>query len=102
LVHEAYIRLVGNEGVDKWDNRGHFFAAAAEAMCRILVEQARRKQAEKRGGRRQRVPLDEEMALEPAADGRVLDLVALDEPLTKLGASQPEKARLVKLRSFTV
>jgi RNA polymerase sigma factor (TIGR02999 family) len=101
LVHEAYVRLVSNGGVDKWDNRGHFFAAAAEAMRRILVEQARRKQAGKRGGGGQRVPLDEGVAIELAEDARVLNLVALDEALTQLEASQPEKARLVKLRFFT-
>ena len=93
LVHEAYIRLV--EGADQnWNSRGHFFKAAAEAMRRILVENARRK---KRGGKQERLVLDE-VAI--TADEPDVDLVALDEALAKLEADDPEKAGIVKLRYF--
>jgi RNA polymerase sigma factor (TIGR02999 family) len=97
LVHEAYLRLVDTEKVRHWNSRGHFFAAAAEAMRRILVEQARRKQAEKHGGGRLRVDLPEDLA-SPAA--RSDDLVALDEALERLEGHDPDAARLVKLRYF--
>ncbi len=97
LVHEAYLRLLGDQPAS-WDNRGHFFAAAAEAMRRILVEAARRKSRLKRGGDRQRVAFDE-------ADSVTLpdsiDLVALDEALEKLAGVDRVKAELVKLRYFT-
>lgn len=97
LVHEAYLRLVGDDG-QPWDNRGHFFAAAAEAMRRILVENARRKRGVKHGGDRQRQPLDPDCIAAPeAAD----DLLALDEALTRLATTEPEVAELVKLRYFT-
>lgn len=97
LVHEAYLRLVGNEDAC-WENRAHFFGAAAEAMRRILVEAARRKGRIKHGGDRQRRELDEADFVElPAA----LDLVALDEALDKLAAEDRVKAELVKLRYFT-
>jgi RNA polymerase sigma factor (TIGR02999 family) len=98
LVHEAYLRLVGDERGKGWDNRGHFFAAAAEAMRRILVENARRKRREKHGGGRLQVELDERTMV-----GRMPpeDLLALDEALTKFGAEEPVKARLVQLRFFT-
>jgi RNA polymerase sigma factor (TIGR02999 family) len=97
LVHEAYLRLVGGAKPQAaWDGRGHFFAAAAEAMRRILVENARRKRAEKRGGDRQRVPLDAGVAAPEPAD----DLLALDEALTELAARDAQKARLVELRYF--
>jgi RNA polymerase sigma factor (TIGR02999 family) len=96
LVHEAYLRLVGDAARD-WDSRGHFFAAAAEAMRRILVESARRKQRLRHGGGRQRVPLADVAA--PAA-GPSDDLLALDEALTRLAAEDPVKARLVELRFF--
>ena len=96
LVHEAYLRLVGDERAH-WENRGHFFAAAAEAMRRILVEAARRTARLKHGGGRQRYDFDE-------ADAIVLpdstDLVALDEALEKLSREDPVKARLVELRYF--
>ncbi|MHC4165590.1 MAG: ECF-type sigma factor [Planctomycetota bacterium] len=96
LVHEAYIRLVEARDRD-WNSRGHFFRAAAEAMRRILVENARRKQALKRGGNRERLTLDEGAA---ATDKHDLDLLALDEALAKLETDDPEKANLVKLRYF--
>jgi RNA polymerase sigma factor (TIGR02999 family) len=97
LVHEAYLRLVGDEHGKGWDSRGHFFAAAAEAMRRILVENARRKRREKHGGGRLRVDLNEQDMV-----GRMPpeDLLALDEALTKLAAEEPAKARLVQLRYF--
>jgi RNA polymerase sigma factor (TIGR02999 family) len=97
LVHEAYIRLVG-AGDAHWDNRGHFFAAAAEAMRRILVESARRKARLKHGGGRQRHELTEADAV-TAPDS--IDLLALDEALAKLSAQDSTKADLVKLRYFT-
>jgi RNA polymerase sigma factor (TIGR02999 family) len=103
LVHEAYLRLVANPGGcpdddASWDNRGHFFAAAAEAMRRILVENARRKQAVKHGGGRRRLDLDGvDPALEESSGD---DLLALDEALRQLEAKDPRKAELVKLRFF--
>lgn len=97
LVHEAYLRLVDAEKVQHWNSRGHFFAAAAEAMRRILVEQARRKQADKHGGGRLRVDLPEDFA---TPDTRSADLVALDEALSRLERHHPDAARLVKLRYF--
>jgi RNA polymerase sigma factor (TIGR02999 family) len=96
LVHEAYLRLVGNPE-QRWDSRGHFFAAAAEAMRRILVEQARRKRSLKQGGGRAREEFDE---LQLAAPEPIEDLLALDEALDKLAARDPVKAELVKLRYF--
>src|SRR5262245_46331650 len=97
LVHEAYIRLVGGDPERPWDSRGHFFAAAAEAMRRILVERGRRKRGHKHGGDRRREPLDPDGIAEPqAAD----DLIAHDEALTKLAAAEPQVAELVKLRYF--
>ncbi|HET6325266.1 MAG TPA: ECF-type sigma factor [Planctomycetaceae bacterium] len=97
LVHEAYLRLVNVPEGQKWDGRGHFFAAAAEAMRRILVEGARRKDRVKYGGERTRVVLDVgSLADEP----RDLDLVELDEALSRLAAEAPQKAELVKLRFF--
>jgi RNA polymerase sigma factor (TIGR02999 family) len=97
LVHDAYLRLVEGEAARRWNSRGHFFAAAAEAMRRILVDNARRKRRPKHGGDRRRVGLDS-IAL-PAED-RVHDLLALDEALTALAAREPLKAELVKLRYF--
>jgi RNA polymerase sigma factor (TIGR02999 family) len=97
LVHEAYLRLVGADPGRHWNGRGHFFAAAAEAMRRILVDRARRKHAEKRGGDRHRVSLAAADAVaEPPAD----DLLALDEALARFAAIDPIKAELVKLRYF--
>jgi RNA polymerase sigma factor (TIGR02999 family) len=96
LVHEAYIRLVGAEP-HNWDSRGHFFAAAAEAMRRILIERARRKQRLRHGGGRQRVELDEaDVPIEPPSG----NLLALDEALDKLASEDKVKADLVKLRYF--
>ena len=97
LVHEAYIRLVDVEKARHWDSRGHFFAAAAEAMRRILVDNARRKRRPKHGGDRRRIDLEKARAVEPA---RSDDLLALDEALTKLADEDPAKADLVKLRYF--
>jgi RNA polymerase sigma factor (TIGR02999 family) len=97
LVHEAYLRLVGEEGSRGWDSRGHFFAAAAEAMRRILVDNARRKRAAKHGGQSVRQELDDVDIAAPAPSG---DLLALDEALAKLEAEDAVKARLVKLRYF--
>jgi RNA polymerase sigma factor (TIGR02999 family) len=97
LVHEAYLRLVGDSQGPHWNGRGHFFAAAAEAMRHILVDNARRKRRAKHGGGRQRVPLDDAVpAPPPAAD----DLLALDEALTRLAAEDPEAAQVVQLRYF--
>jgi RNA polymerase sigma factor (TIGR02999 family) len=97
LVHEAYLRLVSGGQTAAWDHRGHFFAAAAEAMRRILIDAARRKLTGKHGGDRRRVDLD---CLEAAAPSRDADLVALDEALTKFAAEDPVKAKLVTLRYF--
>lgn len=118
LVHEAYLRLVGNQRSEVssqrsdeqcpnsdlgpptsglWHSRGHFFAAAAEAMRRILVDQARHKATIRAGGQHQRVELSE---IEPAIEGPTLDLVALNEALTKLEQKDPRKAALIKLRFF--
>jgi RNA polymerase sigma factor (TIGR02999 family) len=105
LVHEAYVRLVsppqspsskGREGGVQWDSRGHFFAAAAEAMRRILVESARRKKSIKRGGHLKRVELDEDFTRTSSPD----ELLALNEALEKLAREDPVKAELVKLRCF--
>ena len=104
LVHEAYLRLVGNQAPstnhqspNQWNSRGHFFAAAAEAMRRILVESARRKRAEKHGGARRRVNLDhgDAVAMAPPAD-----LLALDEALERLTRHDPHAAQVVKLHCF--
>ena len=98
LVHEAYLRLVGGEQTRDWDGRRHFFAAAAEAMRRILIDRARHKQTRKAGGGRRRLDLD---ALEPALEEENGDrLLALDEALRQLEAEDPRKAELVKLRFF--
>jgi RNA polymerase sigma factor (TIGR02999 family) len=96
LVHEAYLRLVGGGKAEHWNSRGHFFAAAAEAMRRILVENARRKRRPKHGGDRQRIELDESLAV---TDSRK-ELLALDDALSQLAAQEPVKAELVKLRYF--
>jgi RNA polymerase sigma factor (TIGR02999 family) len=98
LVHEAYLRLLG-DGPQNWDGRRHFFAAAAEAMRRILVDQARRKKTQRRGGDRQRIDLDEAnptYGSPPSAD----NLLALDEALQSLAEKDKVKADLVKLRHF--
>jgi RNA polymerase sigma factor (TIGR02999 family) len=97
LVHEAYLRLVGQQDQQRWDSRRHFFAAAAEAMRRILVENARRKRSRKHGGGLARHDLDD---VQPAAPQLDEELLALDEALTRLAAKDPLKAELVKLRHF--
>ncbi|HKB42394.1 MAG TPA: ECF-type sigma factor, partial [Gemmataceae bacterium] len=97
LVHEAYLRLLGTGEEPHWDNRCHFFAAAAEAMRRILVEGARRKQAHKHGGGRQRRDLDADALAAPQANP---DLLALDAALHRLAEHDPLKAKLVELRYF--
>ena len=97
LVHEAYLRLVDTDKLQSWENRWHFFAAAAEAMRRILVEQARRRGRLKRGGDRARVDLEKaELPAAQVAD----DIVALDEALSRLAEKHPDKAKLVTLRYF--
>jgi RNA polymerase sigma factor (TIGR02999 family) len=97
LVHEAYIRLVDTEEARHWGSRGHFFAAAAEAMRRILVDNARRKRSLKAGGAMRRVDLDDaELAIDHAPD----DLLALDDALTKLAGQNQEAADFAKLRLF--
>jgi RNA polymerase sigma factor (TIGR02999 family) len=97
LVHEAYVRLVGVDKAQAWNSRGHFFAAAAEAMRRILIDKARKKQRLKRGCGLQRVDLD---AVEVSVEEPPDYLIALDEALTKLAQKHPDKAALVKLRYF--
>jgi RNA polymerase sigma factor (TIGR02999 family) len=100
LVHEAYLRLVGSEQGKAWDSRGHFFAAAAEAMRRILIDQARRKHSHKRGGDRRRVELDAGTLLAAPEEQAAEDLLALDEALQQFESEEPLKARLVKLRYY--
>jgi RNA polymerase sigma factor (TIGR02999 family) len=102
LVHEAYLRLAASGGPESsgaphWNSRGHFFAAAAEAMRRILVEQARRKDSKKHGGGHARVDLDTGCRVSEAP---TLDLTALDEALSRLAKADPTKAKLVELRFF--
>jgi RNA polymerase sigma factor (TIGR02999 family) len=99
LVHEAYLRLLGSNGRPgpEWSGRGHFFAAAAEAMRRLLVEQARRKQRLRHGGGRGRVDLDSQALVSPEGDD---SLIALDEALDRLAAEDPVVAEVVKLRYF--
>jgi RNA polymerase sigma factor (TIGR02999 family) len=98
LVHEAYLRLVGAAQTQDWDGRGHFFAAAAEAMRRILIDRARHRQTRKAGGGRRRLDLDD---IEPALEDENGDrLLVLDEALRQLEAEDPRKAQLVKLRFF--
>jgi RNA polymerase sigma factor (TIGR02999 family) len=98
LVHEAYVRLVAADKGRHWNSRGHFFAAAAEAMQRILVENARRKRGPKHGGGHQRVNLDEAISYSPEP---VEDLLTLSEALDQLAREDPRKAELVRLRYFT-
>jgi RNA polymerase sigma factor (TIGR02999 family) len=97
LVHEVYLRLVGDRDASGWDSRGHFFAAAAEAMRRILVENARRRGRRKRGGDRVRADLlDADLAVHTPPD----EVLAVDESLARLAAEDPQAAELVKLRYF--
>jgi RNA polymerase sigma factor (TIGR02999 family) len=97
LVHEAYLRLVGPADAARWESRGHFFAAAAEAMRRILVDAARRKQADRHGGNVRRVPLSADVADRP--DGTE-DVIAVSEALERLAAADTQAAELVKLHYF--
>jgi RNA polymerase sigma factor (TIGR02999 family) len=97
LVHEAYLRLVGGIGGSQWNSRGHFIAAAAEAMRRILVDNARRKQAEKHGGKRKRLDFSQAEPITQADPDQVLDL---DEALTILANEDPDAAKVAKLRLF--
>ncbi len=97
LVHEAYLRLVGGANAKPWNGRGHFFAAAAEAMRRILVENARRKRRLKHGGARRRVDLNEAVL---SIDGPAEELLAVDEALERLALEEPQAAELVKLHYF--
>jgi RNA polymerase sigma factor (TIGR02999 family) len=97
LVHEAYLRLVDADHAQQFNGRAHFFAAAAEAMRRILVDQARRKQAVKRGGQSRRVPLEAvDAGVVPPTD----DLLDIDAALTRLAIEDPQAARLIELRYF--
>ena len=97
LVHEAYVRLVGADQEQRWDSRGHFFAAAAEAMRRILIEAARRKGRQKRGGERQRVDLNSaDLICQSPPD----ELLIINDAIDKLAADDPDAAQLVKLRYF--
>ena len=97
LVHEAYLRLVDAERAQQWNSRGHFFAAAAEAMRRILVDNARRKQSKKRGGDRVHLDLDQ---LAAATSERLDDVLDIDAALARLASADPQAAELVKLRYF--
>src|SRR5262245_35448826 len=97
LVHEAYLRLVDDEQARHWNSRGHFFAAAAEAMRRVLIDRARARLSQKRGGDRRRVPLEE---VGPPAGTPPEDLLALDEALDRLAQLDPAAAQLVKFRFF--
>ena len=97
LVHEAYVRLVGGQNNQHWNSRGHFFAAAAEAIRRILVEQARRKNRVRHGGELRRIDFDSELQISDEADE---NLLALDEALQRLAVEDSEAAEVVKLRYF--
>ena len=97
LVHEAYLRLVDGIQAEHWNSRGHFFGAAAEAMRRILVDQARHKRSQRRGGNYERIELS---SIEPAVQANQLDLLALDDALHQLAARDSRAAELVKLRFF--
>jgi len=97
LVHEAYVRLVDSESARRWDGRGHFFAAAAEAMRRILVDRARARACDKRGGQLQKLDID---AIDVVTTAAPDQLVMIDEALVKLAADDPAAARLVELRYF--
>jgi RNA polymerase sigma factor (TIGR02999 family) len=100
LVHEAYLRLVGPGSQPHWEGRAHFFAAAAEAMRRILIDQARRRKSAKRGGQMRRVDLNDGALLAADDEADLEELLALDEALRQFEVEEPEKAQLVKLRYF--
>src|SRR5262249_28808351 len=97
LVHEAYLRLVDADKAQSWNSRGHFFAAAAEAMRRILIDQVRRKRSQRQGGTRRRCELADEDLVDVPLDDQLLDL---DEALAKLNAQDSQAAEVVKLRVF--
>jgi RNA polymerase sigma-70 factor (ECF subfamily) len=97
LIHEAYLRLIKQHNVE-WKDRAHFYAIAARLMRQILVDHARKRQAAKRGGSDIKVPLEEEMAISPE---RSVDLVALDEALTRLAGIDPQQSRIVEMRYFS-
>lgn len=97
LVHEVYLRLMGGESCSTWENRQHFFAAAADAMRQILIERARRKATAKRGGDYRRLEFEDRLFVE---DGRSAQLLALDEALSELEQHDPRAAQIVKLRYF--
>jgi RNA polymerase sigma factor (TIGR02999 family) len=97
LVHEAYLRLVDVENAQHWESRGHFFVAAAEAMRRILIDNARRRRSRRRGGEAKRLPLENLEAAVPASDDQLL---AINEALQRLQSFDPPKAEMVKLRYF--
>jgi len=97
LVHEAYLRLVGGQSPQEWDSRGHFFAAAAEAMRRILIDRARQKCSAKRGGSAERIDID---SIDLATQATPDQLLAIDEALAKLAREDPAAARIVELRHF--
>jgi RNA polymerase sigma factor (TIGR02999 family) len=97
LVHDAYLRLVDTDTNPHWNSRGHFFAAAAEAMRRIMIDQARRKQSQRQGGTRRRRELSDEDLVAMPLDDELLDL---DEALSRLNAADPQAAEIVKLRVF--
>ena len=97
LVHEAYLRLVDGGNALQWNSRGHFFGAAAEAMRRILIDRARRKQRPKHGGDRLRIDIDSAF---PATDASPDALVAMDEALDRLDQQFPDQAKLVRLRHY--
>lgn len=97
LIHEAYLRLIDAKDVN-WQSRAHFFAVAANVMRRILVDHARRRDADKRGGSHIRLPLDEAVAVAGATD---VDLLAIDEALDRLAVIDPQQARVVELRFFS-
>ena len=97
LVHEAYVRLIGTSEPTAWNSRAHFFGAAAQAMRRILIDNAREKQSLKRGGELRRVELDDQIPIEPQP---LEDLFALDEALVRLNAVDPKAVELVQLRYF--
>jgi RNA polymerase sigma factor (TIGR02999 family) len=96
-VHEAYLRLVDGANVPQWNSRGHFFAAAAEAMRRLLVERARRKKSVRHGGGQQRIDLETQLCISADADDTVL---AINDALERLRAEEPEAAQVVTLRYF--
>jgi RNA polymerase sigma factor (TIGR02999 family) len=96
-VHEAYLRLLDGDKAAHWNSRAHFFGAAAEAMRRILVDQARRKKADKRGGQSRRVPLN---AADVSFTSPAEELLDIDEALTRLAAEDPQAAQLIQLRYF--